>query len=190
MNCLTALVLLFLIIIPVSDHCSLSESIFMYVLVKWIPCLKDSLDSFTNSLVRFPKCTQTFSVRLLRAKCYPWLTLVWPQCSGGGNYSTPNSVTNVLKIWIEMRFWAISLFLSLAANDILKIIIISSAKPRSSREAGLNEPRSGQISLTSSQHDNDTVSCPRDDSLGGWVMTNAPISITQRISPNLPDKRG
>ncbi|CAM4732644.1 unnamed protein product [Leuciscus chuanchicus] len=52
------------------------------------------------------------------------------------------------------------------ANDILKIIIISSAKPRSSREAALNEPRSGQISLTSSQHDNDTVSCPRDDSLG------------------------
>ncbi|KAK2874437.1 hypothetical protein Q8A67_021590 [Cirrhinus molitorella] len=53
------------------------------------------------------------------------------------------------------------------ANDIVKIIIISSAKPRSSQEAALNEPRSGQISLTSSQHDNDTVSCPRDDSLCG-----------------------
>lgn len=73
-----------------------------------------------------------------------------------------------------MRFWAISLFLSSVANDILKLIIISSAKPRFSREAALNEPRSGQISLTSSQHDNDTVSCPRDDSLGGWVMTNTP----------------
>ncbi len=159
--------------------------ILIYIYIFWATGMVPPTD-----LVPYANCVPCILGVALLAKCYPWLTLVWPQRCGGGNYSTPNSVTNVLKIWIEMRFWAISLFSSSAANDILKIIIISFAKTRSSREAALNEPRSGQISLTSSQHDNDTISCPRDDPLGGWVMTNAPVSITHRISPNLPDKRG